>query len=253
MKKLFTVSFVLILTTAILCAQSTSDNSSSKYTLGILGGLNIPQLSGGNSNELSRDYTSRLGEAFGIVFSRSLGSKFSLQAEAIFSSEGGKRNGIQAIDASSFNPSAPAGTYLYADFKNESILNYFEIPVLAKYSFSSGSSSKFYINFGPYVGFLLNAKEKTSGTSLIYMDRAETMPLELPAQSFTSSVSTTSSINPVNFGLTGGAGFSHSLGSGELSLDVRGAYGLTVVQKNSQDGSNHTGCLLIALIYAIPL
>jgi hypothetical protein len=240
--------------TAMLFAQSTSDNSVTKFTLGILGGLNIPQLSGGNNNEMSRDYTSRLGEAFGLTASYSLGSNFYLRADALYSSEGGKRNGIQAIDASSFNPQAPAGTYLYADFDNESILNYFEVPIMVKYSIAIGGSSKFYIDFGPYVGFLLNAKEKTSGTSIIYEDRAETMPLPmLPAQSFNATVTTTSSINPVNFGLTGGIGFTQTVGFGDIFLDVRGAYGLTTVQKNTQDGSSHTGNLLIALGYSIPL
>jgi hypothetical protein len=73
----------------------------------------------------------------------------------------------------------------------------------------------------------------------------------LSAQSFNATVTTTSSINPVNFGLTGGIGFTQTVGFGDIFLDVRGAYGLTVVQKNTQDGSGHTGNLSIALGYSI--
>ena len=258
MKKLFVTSFAFFCLNALLFAQSSSDNRESKFTLGIFGGLNIPQLSGGNSNELSRDYTSRKGDAFGLTASYSLESNFALRADILYSSEGGKRNGIQAIDTSSINSMVPAGTYFYADFKNESILNYLEIPVMVKYFIPVCKSSKFYIDFGPYIGFLLNAKQKTSGTSIIYADRAETIPVTImgypiPAQSFDASSTVTSSIKPVNVGLTGGIGFTQTLGIGDIFLDVRGAYGLTTIQKNTQDGSSHTGNLLIALGYDIPL
>ena len=95
-----------------------------------MGGINIPHLSGGNGNELSRDYSSRSGGAFGITSSLYLGSNLSLRIDVMYSSEGGKRNGIQAFDAASINPLASAGTYFYADYKNESILNYAEVPVM---------------------------------------------------------------------------------------------------------------------------
>ncbi|MCX6256415.1 MAG: porin family protein [Bacteroidia bacterium] len=253
MRKLFVTTFVFICLSAILFAQTQSEQNGAKFTLGIFGGLNIPQLSGGNNNEMSRDYTSRLGEAFGLTASCYLGSGLVLRADALYSSEGGKRNGLQAIDASSFNPQAPAGTYLYADFNNESILNYAEIPVMLKYSISTGEKSKFYIDFGPYFGFLLNAKQKTSGSSIIYADRAETMPVVETAQSFDASSDVTSSIKPFNFGLTGGIGFMQEAGPGNIFLDVRGAYGLTTDQKDKQEGESHNGYLLIAIGYSISL
>ena len=43
------------------------------------------------------------------------------------------------------------------------------------------------------------------------------------------------------------------VGKGDLFLDLRGAYGLTTVQKYSADGNSHNGYLLIALGYSIPL
>jgi hypothetical protein len=249
MKKLFTTAFVIVCFIAVSFAQSSSDNSVPKFTLGVFGGLNIPDLTGGGGNELSRDYSSRIGEAFGLTASYSLSSNFALRADALYSSEGGKRNGFQAIE---FNPSSP-GKYLYANIDNESILNYFEIPVMLKYTIPLCKSSKFYIDFGPYVGFLLNAKEKISGTSNIYEDRAGTIPILPAAISQDSNTTITSSINPINFGLTGGIGITQSIGFGEIFLDVRGAYGLTVIQKNTQDGNNHNGNLLMALGYSVSL
>jgi hypothetical protein len=244
MKKVSVILFALVTMTTLSIAQS-------KSSIGIFGGLNIPRLSGGNSNELSRDYTSRSGIAFGLTSSLYIGSNFSLRVDVMYSSEGGKRNGIQAFDASSISPLVPAGTYFYADYKNESILNYVEVPVMVKYTFPLNKSSKFYINAGPYVGFLLNANEKTSGSSLIYADRTKTIVIIPAPMSFDANTDITKDINKLNIGLTGGLGLSQKLSSGEIFIDVRGAYGLKVIQKLSQNGSSHNGYLLIDLGYAI--
>jgi Outer membrane protein beta-barrel domain len=251
MKKLTTTLFVLVCLTSLSFSQSSSLKGGTDFSVGILGGLNIPRLSGGNGNELSRDYTSRSGPAFGLSASLGLGPHFALTADLLYSSEGGKRDGVQAIDASSINPLVPAGTYFYANFKNQSILNYAEIPVMVKYIIPFNKSQKVYLDFGPYVGFLLNAKQKTSGSSIIYQDRAQTMPVVESAQSFNVSTDITSDINTVNFGVTGGVGFEQMFNSNEVFLDVRGAYGLTVIQKVSANGNSHNGNLLIDLGYAL--
>ena len=250
MKKLTTTLFVLVCLTSLSFSQSSPLKGGTDFSVGILGGINIPRLSGGNGNELSRDYTSRSGPAFGLTASLGLGPHFALTADLLYSSEGGKRNGVQAIDASSINPQVPAGTYFYANFKNQSILNYAEIPVMVKYIIPFNKSQKVYVDFGPYVGFLLNAKQKTNGSSIIYADRTQTIPVS-DTQSFNASTSITSDINTVNFGLTGGAGFAQMFNSGEVFLDVRGAYGLTVIQKVSANGSSHNGNLLIDMGYAL--
>jgi hypothetical protein len=253
------IKLIIMLFLTTMTAASFAQSSSSKFTLGIFGGLNIPRLSGGGGNELSRDYTSRSGEAFGFTSNLDLGANFSLRTDLLFSSEGGKRNGLQAIDAASFNPQAPAGTYLYANFKNQSILNYLELPVMLKYSFPVKSSS-FYIDFGPYVGYLLNAKQKTSGSSIVYADRGKTTPVSVNPQTgqpyavpFDATTDVTSSINRINLGITGGIGYAQHVGKDVLLFDVRGAYGLTYVQKHSADGTSHTGNMLISLGYAVPL
>lgn len=253
------INLIIMLFLATMTVTSFAQSSSSKFTLGIFGGLNIPKLSGGSNNELSRDYTSRLGEAFGFTSNLDLGSNFSLRADLLYSSEGGKRNGVQAIDASSMNPLAPAGTYFYANFNNTSILNYLELPILLKYSIPV-KASQFYVDFGPYVGYLLNATQKTKGSSIVYADRAQTMPVTVNTQTgtpyavpFDADTDVTSSINRMNIGISGGIGYAQQVGKDKIILDVRGAYGLTVIQKNSADGTSHTGNLLISLGYSVPL
>jgi hypothetical protein len=250
MKKLSSILFVIVCMTSLTLGQSTPLDGH-KNLIGIFGGLNIPRLSGGNGNELSRDYTSRSGGAFGLTCSIYVGSNFSLRIDALYSSEGGKRNGIQAFDATTLNPQVPAGTYFYANYNNESILNYFEIPLLVKYAIPLNKSLKFYVNAGPYVGILLNAKEKTSGSSIIYADRTQSVVVVPEAQSFDANTDITNDINSLNFGLTGGGGLSQRLSSGEVFVDLRGAYGLKVIQKLSENGSSHNGNMLIALGYAL--
>lgn len=252
MKKLSVILTTLIILTASSFAQKPVITGKSKFSAGVFGGINLPRLSGGNDNELSRDYTSRSGAAFGVSLSVYLGSNFFLRLDGLYSSEGGKRNGIQAFDASTINPLAPAGNYFYAIYDNESILNYFEMPLLIKYNFPLNKSSKFFLDFGPYVGFLLNAKQETKGSSLIFADREQTVVISPVAQSFDANTDITNDINTTNFGLTGGGGVSTRVGSaGEVFIDIRGAYGLTTIQKEKQNGSSHTGNLLVDLGYAL--
>jgi hypothetical protein len=260
MKKSILATFLLACPMVLLLAQPIPDKSSSHFTIGAFGGLNIPRLTGGGGNPLSEGWSSRAGEAFGLTLAYNSGPHLALCMDILYSNEGGQRNGLQAFDGFSFNPLVPAGTYFYANYKNESVLNYLEVSVMAKYFFQIGRSSKVFLDLGPYVGFLLNAKQKTGGSSIVYADPSGTQPVSVDPQSgqvfsasFDANTSITNQINPVNFGLTGGTGISQKIGCGEILLDIRGAYGLTIIQKYSVNGKNHTGNLLISLGYSIPL
>lgn len=260
MKKFIISSILLACSMLFVIAQSSPDKSISKFSLGAFGGLNIPRLSGGSGNPLSAGWSSRAGGAFGLTFTWNTLPHFGFSMDVLYSSEGGQRNGMQALDGSSFNPQVPVGTYFYATYNNESILNYLNVPLTAKYSFPICKSTKLFLEFGPYVGFLLNAKEKTSGSSIVYSDPAGTQAVSVDPESgqvfstsFDANTDITKQINTVNFGLAGGAGFSQFVGFGEIILNIRGAYGLTNIQKYSKDGKNNTGNLLISLGYSIPL
>jgi len=259
MKKII-IALFFVATTLNGFAQTTTEKNVSKLSLGVLGGINVPSLMGGGGNPLSEGWSSRSGEAYGLTLDWKTGNNFGLRADVLYSSEGGQRNGMQALDGSSFNPQVPAGTYFYANYNNQSILNYLEIPVLAKYSFNLSKSSKIYIDLGPYVGFLLNATQKTSGSSIVYADAAGTQPITVNPQTgqpfpapFDANTDIINDLNSVNFGLTGGIGFSQGVGFGDVFLDVRGAYGLTTLQKDTKNGNNSTGNLLVAIGYSIPL
>jgi Outer membrane protein beta-barrel domain len=260
MKKIIVSTFLLGCSMILVTGQESSVKDISKFSLGVYGGLNIPRLTGGSGNPLSEGWSSRAGGAFGMTFTLNISTNFALSADLLYSSEGGQRNGMQAFDGTSFNPQVPAGTYFYANYNNESILNYLEVPIMAKYSISLGKSSRIYLDLGPYGGYLLNANQKTSGSSVVYSDPAGTQPISVDPQSgqpfqvaFYATTNIKNQIHNMNFGLTGGLGLTQSIGFGEVILNFRGAYGLINIQKNSQDGQNHTGNLLVSLGYSIPL
>ena len=230
--------------------------------LGARGGLSIPDLRGGNS-EQTQGYSSRLGPDFGAFLRKEISTSFAVQIELLYASQGGKKDGMQLIpDGSLPDGTVPPGTALYANYQNETIMNYLEVPVLARYTFNFADGRgpiKLYVEGGPYIGFLLNAKTETSGISSIYIDKLGT-PLALPPLGtllppvdFTASTPVTSDIKTINAGITGGLGVSTSLGPGSVILDARATYGLTDVQRDPTNGKNNTGSFVIAIGYEIPI
>jgi hypothetical protein len=240
MKKLIFSTLLSACSVFAAIAQSPADNSSSKLMFGAFGGLNIPKLTGGGGNPLSEGWSSREGMAFGLTVEWNANPHFAWCANVLYSGEGGQHNGMQALKATSFNPQLPAGTYFYADFKNESILNYLEIPVMAKYSCPIFKSSRVFLEFGPYAGILLKANQKTKGSSIVYADQNGTIPVSVDPNtgqvftvSFDANTDIKNQIHKGNFGMTAGLGYAHNLGIGDIILNVRGAYGLTNIQKYS--------------------
>ncbi len=234
-------------------------HASSQTWVGIQGGLSVPSL-GGGSNELSEGYTSRLAPNFGVTLQHRLSDRFSLEPAIMFDGQGGQRNGLQPITSSSLPPQ-PGGGYYYADFNNTAVLNYIEMPILVRYALS-GKQTRVHVSAGPYAGYLLNASQKTSGTSLIYLDKNRT-PLMIPVppdytqlaqappQSFDATTDIKDSIHRINAGITAGIGLDIPLSeSRSITLNVEGLYGLTNIQRYPEDGTNRTGNLLISVGYA---
>jgi hypothetical protein len=256
MKKTFCItSFLMILFTGAINLHSVIAQNT---WLGLKGGLSIPSLQGGNT-EQSKGYKSRFGPDFGIFGYKDLSDNWALQIELSYVSQGGIKKGIQALDPSMLSGlPVPEGTPLYANFKTEAIMNYIELPILAKYTIPLKKTYKFYIDGGPNFGYLVSAKTHTSGTSQIFLDPSGTQPLEiegqpLPAQNFKAETDIKNDLKKMNVGITGGVGISRTLGPGDLVLDVRGSYGFINVQKDPVNGQNNTGCLVISLGYAIKI
>ena len=246
----------IALAACFLAASLISSAQKHDLYFGVQGGLSIPNLEAGSgATAISKGYSSRLGPDFGIFADIHFSRLFSLQPEIDYSSQGGKKNGQQAIPASNFNPQAPAGTYVYANYKSEAKLNYLQIPVLAKFGWDFGKQQnwRFTVDVGPYVGFLVSARNVTSGSSPVYADPQETQQIA-PSQSFDASEDIKDQIHKANVGVQGGVSLQLDIHhQGYVFLHAGGNYGFLNIQKYAEDGKNHTGAAVILLGYAIRL
>jgi hypothetical protein len=231
----------------------TGNASAQSTWVGVHGGLSIPDLSGGKGNAISTNYTSRLAGNFGLQADYAFTQKFSIDVELNYAGQGGKRDGLQPVTnlPAQYAQLVPPGDYLYGNFKNTAAFDYLELPILARMKW--GKAFKFYVNAGPYLGLLLHAEEKTKGSSYIYEDPQGTTPISPAPVDFTANTNITSDIHKFNVGVTGGIGISQSFGRNLIFLDGRFEYGLLNIQKNSADGKDNTGNVLISLGYSYRL
>lgn len=231
----------------VLKSQTTID-------FGIKGGLSIPSLTaGGSDNPINTGYSSRTGPAFAFHAEFHLSKQFSIQPELQYCAEGGKKNGNQAFSVpDEFKPMFPPGQvpdYLYADYKSEAKFNYLILPVLAKYHFVLKNNWDIYISAGPFVSMLISAKNVTSGNSPIYLDPQHTQPV-LPAQSFDRTQDIKDDLHKFNTGIAGHLGVAYHFGKSQVFIEGGGNYGFISIQKDEVNGKNKTGAAVVMLGYA---
>lgn len=227
--------------------------------IGAQGGLSIPNIRGSETDIFSRGFTSRQGPFFGLSVDIGLTSRLSLAAQLNYTSQGGLRKGLQPITME-LPPGLPVppGTLLYADFRNETILDYLELPVLARLTF--GGRVRFFVNAGPYVGILVRGLAVTSGRSALYLDEGGTQPISIPPSTdplivdLGADTDVKASLRKTNLGLCGGGGVIYPLGGVDLVLEARFQLGLSTLQKDIEtSGKSQTGALLISLGFLFPL
>jgi hypothetical protein len=214
---------------------------------GFKGGICIPNLSAGsnNQNPLSNGYSSRTGGDFGVMATFQFNKWLAFQPEIMYSQEGGKHNGLQAIP----DPYGPVPPYFYANFKNTAKLNYLLVPLTARFDFRLQKKLNLYFNAGGFAGFLLSAKTVIKGNSYIYADEQGQQPVTPSAQSFDSTDNITSSVHKVNVGVIGAVGFSYQFDFGKIFIEGGGNYGVINIQKFKEDGKNYSGAATIHLGY----
>lgn len=212
-------------------------------TVGAHAGTGLSRLCCG-SMEANKDYQFKVGPTFGLTAAYGLNNKLSLLAELNYTTQGGKKEGMQALSHS--------GQTVYADFSNKLYLNYLELPVMARMTF--GSKIKYYANAGIFGGYLLSAKHKASGSSALYLDKDGKVPFATEPVSFDADNAITDNISNFNFGLVGGLGAGYTFGVHGVWLDGRYAYGMPNIMKNtSVNGENSTGSIMVMAGYTYTL
>ena len=214
----------------------------SNVTMGVRGGLTIPGLTGGSDDPVSSNYSTAERLGAGIFVEFKINELFSIQPMLEYSQEGAKRNGMQALVATSSNPELagafsqawqgalntapelgmlsqlglPANfptvpQYLYANAKRDAKMDYLMLPVLAKFgwNFKKDSPWRVYVSAGPYIGLLLNAKNVvTINGGSIYADESKNPLIQLPDAVTSQLPSTmlptlTGAVSQISDGLTG--------------------------------------------------
>lgn len=247
---------VFLLGAAALVAATGAGFADDVY-LGAHAGISIPDIRGSQTDLFSKNFTSRRGPYFGLTAEIPLARRFSLAVDLNYTSQGGIRKGIQPITMDTSGLPVPPGLLIFADFRNETILDYIEIPVMARVTF--GDKLRLFLDLGPYAGYLVRGKALTEGVSALYLDEAGTMPIIIPPATeplevdLGATTDVKDSVEPFNFGLAGGGGLILPVGPGRVVLEVRFQLGLTRLQKDPADGITRTGAVLVSLGYMLPV
>jgi hypothetical protein len=279
-----TTSLKLLLLAFFLIAEL----SYAQVKIGAKAGYSVGRITDNSDNIYTEDYKSTSGVDFGIMFEFPVSDLFSLQTEILYTQRGGDRTGMQPIPTAaledfgsvdqlnymlSLQGKGPVDDLnpLYADFNNISELNYIEIPIMGKLGW--GETWRFYVEAGPYIGFLVKASQITSGTSLITLDAAGQDPLivanpnydpsdpasgplwvPVPPQSFDAETDTKDELNTLNFGFHAGTGLIRKIADKhEVFVGFRGSWGAKSLQKDEVFGDSHVGGLIFSLGYMFTL
>ncbi len=248
------ISYLIILTLTVLAFTVNAQDVS----LGVRGGLSIPNLSSGNSdNPLNSGYSSRVGGDAGIFLDFKISNLFSLQPMLEYSQQGGKKNGFQAFPTPpqvvAQYPAGYAPTYLWATFNNMSKINYLMLPILAKFGWNFKSAPvRFYVDAGPFLALLASAHQITSGSSVVYADEKQTQPAGGP-QSFDNTTDIKSDLHSANVGVEGNIGFAYKMKKSAIFIEGGFNYGFINIQKGTANGKNNTGAGTVAIGYSFQL
>ncbi len=221
--------------------------------LGLKGGLSLPNLSSSGGSDVSKGYKSISGPDFALVAEDQLSQKISIETGIEWSTQGGQKSGLQTIPATpelaQYFPPGSNVKYLYADFTSTVRLQYLMLPVLLKYKINLGNTNhwKLYVDGGPYVALLITAKGSASGSSKVYYDKEETMAVAQFPVLFDSTGNIKNQLHNGNFGIEGNLGLVYVLKSMAVFVEGGGNYGFIDLQKNSQNGINHTGALIFRI------
>jgi len=277
LKSLLLSGLLALLSVTFVCGQSN-------VTIGVRGGLSMPGFTGGSDNPLSKGYSTITRYGAGVFAEFKLSDLFSIQPMLEYSQEGGKKNGYQALqpipaDEGAMLSQMNGGTvpnFLSANVNNQSKLDYLQLPVLAKFGWDLGQQKRWriYVDAGPYAGLLLKAKQiisVPSGSTTLYMTPTDQVPMPvfapttqmpmfdgsgnmIPAQITNTSTDTKSSLHTFNWGFEGNLGLQYQISAkNRVFIEGGGNYGLTNIQKDAIDGSNHIGAATVMIGYGYTL
>ncbi|BDU27320.1 porin family protein [Flavobacterium sp. GSB-24] len=222
MKKITLLLFIISLITFKTTAQD------SKVKFGIQGGLNYSSLRGYDSYV---DNNPGFAYVLGFSFQHQIQENLSIKADLNYERKTQISKGtIEVLEPTL--PTEPFGTY---KFKTTAYLNYIVLPILLKYNFSGDKS--FYINGGPYLGYLLKSGLKSNSN--------------IPGL-INENDEDTKNKKSIDFGFSAGIGKEFKLnGINQIYIELRENLGLTNISDTPviNDGSIKTNSLNLLVGY----
>jgi opacity protein-like surface antigen len=183
----------LTLFLVVLLAVFIALPAGAQVNLGVIGGLNIANLSGEDVDGEKIDFSGRTTFGVGGVLDIGLNENVSLRLEPMYLQKGAK---VDLTDSD-------LGTATFT-FKGA----YLEVPALFKVAFGT-SSTRPYLMVGPTIGFNLSSK------------------LGLRAPGFSAEIDAKEIVKSTDFGLAFGAGVSFPAGASSIFVEGRYALGLS--------------------------
>jgi len=226
---------------------------SQSWQFGLKGGLSLPKLSSSGGSDVSKGYQTISGPDIALAADYKLSEMFSIETGLEWSTQGGQKSGLQTIPASpDLAPYFPPGSdvqYLYANFTSTVRLQYLMLPVLFKYTMNPGSPDrwKLYVDGGIFGALLMTAKASASGSSKVFFDKDETQQVGSVFVNFDSTGDIKNQLHSGNFGIEANIGLLYQMNSTAVFAEGGGNYGFIDLQKNSQNGTNHTGALIFRI------
>jgi hypothetical protein len=187
-----------------------------KTSFGVKTGINLARPS---ENLLAGFWASnRLGFVSGVYVNVPLNDKFSFQPEMIYSAQGDKENTFYAAQVVS-----GVGNVELFDVEVLNKLDYLSIPLMFQFKIVD----EFYLQAGPQLSFLINAKQKSSVSSMFINNN--------PAIPKASEVDIKDQVNSVDFSFNLGLGYKTKVG---LNFDARYNLGLSDIESNQSPNTN---------------
>ncbi len=190
-----------LLALALAVAAAPGALAQAAQTWSVLGGLSVSGLRG-----KSLDVENKLGLALGGAYVFGLGTDFSLEADGLFVMKGAK---------------APDPLGGHRDFV---ILDYVEVPILARYDLPTGGTATPHFVFGPTLAFLVSGRYRAANGAAVSL----------------------SGVQSIESGLAFGAGLDVEVGERTLIVEGRFDLGLTDAYRPGGRGVQNSAFALMA-------
>ncbi|KAA5536397.1 PorT family protein [Taibaiella lutea] len=214
----------------IIAAALTAQNTFAQISIAPEAGINLSNLTTKDDNGNSEDFSSKVGLRVGAYVNIPVSHGFFIQPGLLYSMKGAQQNGTESLLGFTVN------------YKLSLNMNYLEVPLNIGYDYSLGNAGGIFVTAGPYLGYGLSGKAKTSVKITGMPDQNDESDIKFGSGN--------DEAKRIDYGLNFGAGYRTPFG-----VYARAQYGLGLANISNGDGDasiKHKGWAL-SLGYAFKI